>query len=44
MSSQENKILIKIGNHFEANASGSIAVVVVLIVVVMLLGAGFSFI
>ncbi|WP_257894002.1 hypothetical protein [Gymnodinialimonas phycosphaerae] len=43
MSSQENKLLIKIGKHFEANASGSIAVCAVAIIALTLVAVGFSF-
>ena len=43
MSSQENKILIKIGKHFEANASGNVAIAVVLVVLLALVAVGFSF-
>lgn len=43
MNSQENKLLIKIGKHFEANASGNIAVAAVLLIVVALMVVGFSF-
>ncbi|MGD1886851.1 MAG: hypothetical protein ACFB01_06970 [Cohaesibacteraceae bacterium] len=43
MSSQENKLLIKIGKHFEANASGNLAVGAVVLVVLLLVAVGFSF-
>lgn len=43
MSSQENRLLIKIGKHFEANASGNIAVGAVFVIVVALVAVGFSF-
>ncbi|MEL6597373.1 MAG: hypothetical protein AAFQ47_15640 [Pseudomonadota bacterium] len=43
MSSQENKLLIKIGKHFEANASGTLAVAAVFAIVIALLTVGFSF-
>lgn len=44
MSNQENKLLIKIGNHFEANATGNFAVAAVLLIVVVLFAVGFEFI
>ena len=44
MNNSENKLLIKIGKHFEANASGNIAVTLVFIIVVLLGIFGFSFI
>ncbi len=40
MKSQENKVLIKIGKHFEANASGNFAVFVVCFAIVVLLVTG----
>lgn len=43
MSSQENKLLIKIGKHFEANASGTLAVAAVFAIALALLTVGFSF-
>lgn len=43
MNSQENKLLIKIGKHFEANASGNIAVGAVALIVLTLVAFGFSF-
>ncbi len=43
MNSQENKLLIKIGKHFEANASGSIAVGAVVVIALTLVAVGFSF-
>ena len=43
MSNQENKLLIKIGKHFEANASGNTAIVVVFLIVLALLVVGFTF-
>lgn len=43
MSSQENKLLIKIGKHFEADASGNVAVGAVVVIVVIFIAVGFSF-
>lgn len=43
MDSKENKLLIKIGKNFEANASGNIAVAAVFVIVVSLATIGFSF-
>lgn len=43
MNSHENKLLIKIGKHFEANASGNIAVGTVLVIALTLVAVGFSF-
>ncbi|WP_264298887.1 hypothetical protein [Pseudooceanicola spongiae] len=43
MSSQENKLLIKIGKNFEANASGNVAVGAVVVIALMLVAVGFSF-
>ncbi|SHF15454.1 hypothetical protein SAMN05444149_10319 [Pseudosulfitobacter pseudonitzschiae] len=43
MNSQENKILIKIGKHFETNASGNVAVGAVVVIALMLVAVGFSF-
>jgi hypothetical protein len=44
MKRNENRLLIKFGNHFEANASGNIAVTLVFIIVVLIGIFGFSFI
>ncbi|SMX27199.1 hypothetical protein TRP8649_01301 [Pelagimonas phthalicica] len=44
MNSQENKLLIKIGKHFEANASGNVAVGAVVVIALTLVVVGFSFI
>lgn len=44
MSSQENKLLIKIGKHFEANAIGNVAVAAVVFIVVVLIMVGFNFV
>ena len=43
MNGQENKLLIKIGKHFEANASGNTAIGAVVVIAVLLLAVGFSF-
>lgn len=43
MDSQGSKLLIKIGKHFEANASGNIAVIAVFVIAVSLIVVGFSF-
>jgi len=43
MNSQENKLLIKIGKHFEANASGNFAVGAIVVITLMLVAVGFSF-
>jgi hypothetical protein len=43
MRGQENKILIKIGKNFEANATGNVGVAAVFVIVVALLAVGFSF-
>lgn len=43
MNSQENKLLIKVGKHFEANASGNIAIAAVLLIIVTLVAFGYSF-
>ncbi len=43
MNSQENKLLIKIGKHFEANASGNVAVGAVVVIALTLVAVGFSF-
>lgn len=43
MNSQENKLLIKIGKHFEANASGDVAVGAVVVIALTLIAFGFSF-
>lgn len=43
MSNHENKLLIKIGEHFEANASGNVAVGVVFVIIVAFLAVGYSF-
>jgi hypothetical protein len=43
MNSQENKLLIKIGKSFEANASGSVAVGAVVVIILTLIAVGFSF-
>lgn len=43
MSNHDNRLLIKIGQHFEANASGNIAVFAVLAIAVALIAVGFSF-
>jgi hypothetical protein len=43
MQNQENKLLIKIGKNFEANASGGIAVAAVFLIAVALVVVGFSF-
>tara|TARA_R110001599_G_scaffold150408_1_gene334408 strand:- start:33 stop:173 length:141 start_codon:yes stop_codon:yes gene_type:complete len=43
VDSRESKILIKIGKHFEANASGNFAVSVVFLITIALLVVGFSF-
>lgn len=43
MNSQESKLLIKIGKHFEANASGNVAVGAVIVIAFMLVAVGFSF-
>ncbi len=41
MNSPENKLLIKIGKHFEANASGNVAVGAVVLIVFTLIGIGY---
>lgn len=43
MNSQESKLLIKIGKHFEANASGNIAIGAVVVITLTLVVVGFSF-
>ena len=43
MSSQENKLLIKIGKHFEATANGNVAVGAVVVIVIILMAVGVSF-
>ena len=40
MSNQNEKFLIKIGNTFEANASGKLAIVAVLIIACVVIFAG----
>ena len=42
MTSQENKLLIKIGKHFEANASGNFAVGAVLVISLVMMAVGIS--
>lgn len=44
MSSQDNKLLIKVGKHFEANASGNIAIAAVFLIFIALIVVGFSFV
>lgn len=43
MNSHENKLLIKIGKHFEANATGNVAIAAVFLIAVSLVAVGFSF-
>lgn len=43
MDNETNKILIKIGKNFEANATGTISVLLLFAVVVILAAIGFSF-
>jgi hypothetical protein len=43
MNDQENKLLIKIGQHFEANASGNTAISVVFAIILCLMLVGYSF-
>ncbi len=43
MDNQPNKILIKIGKNFEANATGTISVLLLFAIVLMLAVIGFSF-
>lgn len=43
MSGQQNKLLIKIGKQFEANASGNVAIVAVVLIVGTMIAVGFSF-
>jgi len=43
MHKQESKMLIKIGNYFEANASGNFAISVVLGIVIIVTIAGCFF-
>lgn len=40
MSGQDSKLLIKIGKHFEANASGKSAIVAVVIIVLTMAAWG----
>ena len=42
MTSQQNKLLIKIGKHFEANASGNFAVGAVLVIYLVMMAVGIS--
>lgn len=43
MNNQHNKLLIKIGNLFEASATGTISVLLLFAVVVILVVTGFFF-
>lgn len=43
MRSTESKLLIRIGKHFEANASGNVAVAAVFVIVLVSMGIGYSF-
>jgi hypothetical protein len=43
MSNDPNKILIKIGKNFEANASGTISVLLVFTIVIIFAAIGYSF-
>lgn len=44
MNNEQNKLLLKIGKHFEANAIGNVAVGAVVFIVLVLIGVGFKFI
>ena len=44
MNSHENKLLIKIGNHFEATAIGTLAIIAIVVIAVSLIAVGFLFV